>query len=87
MAKNSSPSRAPKHGAQRQCELTEREKCRISLRKTPIRDLFHLRLLIRSSALEQVVVVVTQNLHDRHHVASLRWVKLRWRVQIESRSR
>ena len=34
MAKNSSPSRAPKNGAQRQCELTELEKCRISLRKT-----------------------------------------------------
>ena len=28
MAKNSSPSRAPKNGAQRQCELTEREKWR-----------------------------------------------------------
>ena len=33
MAKNSSPSRAPKNGAQRQCELTEREKCRSSRQK------------------------------------------------------
>ena len=35
-------------------------KCRISRRRTPIRDLFHLRLFIRSSELQQVVDVVTQ---------------------------
>ena len=34
MTKNSSPLKAPKNGAQRQCELTELEKCRISWRKT-----------------------------------------------------
>ena len=46
MAKNSAPTKAPKNGAQRQCELTERRK------KKPIRDPFHLRLLIRSPALQ-----------------------------------
>ena len=33
MAKNPSPSKAPKNGTQRQCELTEHEKSNISRRK------------------------------------------------------
>ena len=101
MAKNSSPSRAPKNGAQRQCELTEREKCRISLRKTPIRDLFHLRLIIRSSELQQVVVVTqtfitkmtcTSTISSAREIvgvsmiSSTNQVKTAWCVQIESRS-
>ena len=39
MAKNSSPSRAPKDGAQRHCALTEREKCRIYQNERQLRDL------------------------------------------------
>ena len=64
MAKSSSPSKAPKYGAQRQCELTEREKCSISRRKTP--DQRPLQLRTPKSRRHP-------NLHHRHHVTSLRW--------------
>ena len=84
-AKNSSLSRAPKNGAQRQCELTEREKCRILTATNPDQ-----RPLPSSTPHPQLRTPVSRRRHPNHHhrrqVASLTWWKLRWHVQLESRS-